>query len=1613
MIKRFYALLGAIVSLSTISVSAADLGTFSGGTGTKEDPFKVTKVADLQELSSNLYYGVSTYEGYYFRVENDLTFTDYTGLGIGASNHQFAGTFDGNGHKLLGITASINKNGSDFALFQYISATATVKNLTVEKPSLSSLGNALNCSFVVSHNNGLVENCHVTDATINLALAAQANINGGVVAYLTKTGTVRNCTFSGNVVTGCKFGSIAGCNYGGLVEGCESTANIVITRANTYVGGMSCTGSRYEGGADVNFKDCTFKGTIKTLSASITNTITAGICAENTNTVITGCVNAGKVVALNYNGGIAGWLFTGCKITDCRNEGVVTDIFMDRDSTNVTYSMSSYQGGIVGYGKDGVVERCYNVGNVRSFKAAGGIMGAAEQITISDSYNAGLVDAPFTWLSGNEIVEMCGGLVGYKTGVVTFILEMKNCLSVGTINNSPAARSSFSEYLGRVLGADAVDVKITNCYYDSQVAGWGDGGQGAMTTTALTSGTAINGFSSDVWQFTAGMYPRLKASATTDAAIAGATPIFLATGNTHSRITGDITLGTGNDVKWSVTGTGATIDASKVTVTRGSLPETVILASTMGNATRQNMLSIYPNMFKGSGTAEDPYQISTYEDMKTLSKVTNEGGLTFAGEYLKLTADIDMGKDATFGCMNLNMASPFAGTFDGDGHSLLNWTLANHTNKVTYGGLFGYVSASGVIKNLTIDKTCSIGLYLNGGTIAGRLYGTIENVKVLPATLLSAAAGGTWGGIVGQIDATGSVKDCYVGSHITLTGATNRVGGIASTSYGRIEGCQYAGSLTGTAANNLAGICASNSGVIDNCLVSGVITAQNTVGGISANNLTSGVISNCVATAVVAYTASVDLAGAVTGQNSGKFENVVYDSQIAMLENIEAEGLTGKLTREIIAGKYGEKWVANGSTYPQLAKFANEDAAMLTSFPVIFPDDQTRLTMEKGAPATCYTATGLTWKLDDADDFTLRSNSLSFDGWTSYCYDALIVTYAGIKRQFRIGAYGSIFNGSGTEADPWIIATEADLRKLATETAKAYNQGDYAGKHFKITADLALTVSTSGISCGNAKRFNGIIHGENHKISNLNITGAGQCVGLVGYLGSKGVIENLTIESGKITSTQYYTGGFAGLANGTITNCTNYADVTNSTQYTGGIAGYAFDAVKFSNLKNYGNISGSNFYTGGIAGALAGSGTTPYTDYENHGTVKGTMYVGGVFGWAWTPNLAKMTNYGEVGPVSTATCNMHGGIVGVLDVCDTFTNAINYGVVSGGTTGVAGVIGRYWPSKNTANELTVTNCLNTAAITGKGSNVAGIVGMADSYKFNVKSCVNTGAITNTAASIAAGTPAAGGIVGGGIPVMNDCFNSGVISGANCIGGILGRVPNNTAVVTMTNCTNTGWLAGYAAASANIGSISGYFNTGSTYTNCVYDKQMSDVAAVMKADHEGAAEGKTTALLAPQGLYNVPAALAEQPEVMLASIPVFFTGDDTRYNVTKSFTVGTLKSVEWQAETPLTINGTSVSFTGPAVEGDFSLTATLGDAKRVIPMHVNYDGKSGVEDINADGGNVVVTEGGVILPAGGYAIFTTGGVTVAQGMAVDGQTVNLPAGIYVVMSNGKAVKVSVR
>jgi hypothetical protein len=129
-----------------------------------------------------------------------------------------------------------------------------------------------------------------------------------------------------------------------------------------------------------------------------------------------------------------------------------------------------------------------------------------------------------------------------------------------------------------------------------------------------------------------------------------------------------------------------------------------------------------------------------------------------------------------------------------------------------------------------------------------------------------------------------------------------------------------------------------------------------------------------------------------------------------------------------------------------------------------------------------------------------------------------------------MNAFG--WSGSGTQSDPYQIATAADLATLATNV----NNGDtYYGIWFKLMNDISLSGYSSWVSIGlQGNPFCGNFMGNYKTITGLTINNPSDEYngGLFGLLGGGTVIMNLTISGCNITiGTDYAkTGGLAAAA---------------------------------------------------------------------------------------------------------------------------------------------------------------------------------------------------------------------------------------------------------------------------------------------------------------------------------------------------------------------------------------------------------------------------------------------------------------------------------------------------
>ena len=160
-----------------------------------------------------------------------------------------------------------------------------------------------------------------------------------------------------------------------------------------------------------------------------------------------------------------------------------------------------------------------------------------------------------------------------------------------------------------------------------------------------------------------------------------------------------------------------------------------------------------PSFGGGTGTLEDPWLITSKEDLIALAVFLNSGKAeTFDtetagignchGYYFKQTADIDL-TDVSWEPIGYSGSYYFAGNYDGDGHSIKN---AISTGKVdpngfATAGIFGWV-AFGSVENLHVKNANFLAIGQNNysyvGGIAGVCYGSsIKNCSVVNSSLES------------------------------------------------------------------------------------------------------------------------------------------------------------------------------------------------------------------------------------------------------------------------------------------------------------------------------------------------------------------------------------------------------------------------------------------------------------------------------------------------------------------------------------------------------------------------------------------------------------------------------------------------------------------------------------------------------------------------------------------------------------------------------------------------------------------------------------------------------------------------------------------------------------
>lgn len=309
------------------------------------------------------------------------------------------------------------------------------------------------------------------------------------------------------------------------------------------------------------------------------------------------------------------------------------------------------------------------------------------------------------------------------------------------------------------------------------------------------------------------------------------------------------------------------------------------------------------------------------------------GGNTYDGETVKLTADIDLagrawapiGRPAT---TTTDFSRSFRGTFDGQGHTVSNLKV----NNMGWAGLFG-LAYKATIKNVTV-KGVALDSSRMTGAVVGQLYGSLENCHVIDANIVLVPNevdggydnGDKVGGIVGWLGDNGNnhyIKGCTA-KNVTIKGYRD-IGGIAGyiASSTTVENCAV-DTITITVdqvTNHYANKDANAGGVVGRR--NGTVTVQ--------NNAEANVMIGTTAAASDDATLDAAIRGGATTVILGSGNYIIPDSAQGKTLTIVGNGDTVVATQD--DGSYeGCDYSLDGATVTFENITINTDSSTYTGY---------------------------------------------------------------------------------------------------------------------------------------------------------------------------------------------------------------------------------------------------------------------------------------------------------------------------------------------------------------------------------------------------------------------------------------------------------------------------------------------------------------------------------------------------------------------------------------------------------------------------------------------------------------------------------------------------------
>ncbi len=1020
----------------------------------------------------------------------------------------------------------------------------------------------------------------------------------------------------------------------------------------------------------------------------------------------------------------------------------------------------------------------------------------------------------------------------------------------------------------------------------------------------------------------------------------------------------------------------------------------------------------------GSGTEDDPWLITTGDELAFLAQQVFNRVDDYEGEYFRLQNDIDLGGD---------LESPsewslpigrgvfyFQGNFDGNHKQILN--IYRNAADQSNAGFFGSIGSSGSVKNLTVASGTLVGKDYVGG-ISAKNEGLIENCYNF-ADVTAMQTGGRFayaGGIVG--DNMGTIRNCV--NFGTVTGES-RIGGIVGDlnvnklTTGLMERCINFGTIRiteGSAYASIGGLAGSissandNMAIIRNCANFGILDLNDFEGNTQYLSCLVGQINTASCLLQNSFSAAPVLAGNLSindlasNYNNDSIDHCYNDLQISGQSGSHSVSTSFLTSASGIEGWDAEIWSFEEGAYPMLKAFEDEpQVAIGSSVPLLYYASETDYdtykavkrdfelpaignavwTVTKGSTVSISGTTATVTRLADKTD----SVSLQVERGGQTRQFNLIVLMQAVPLSIAQVEHGTIrvWNGETEVLDGTSVEDNTLLR------LEALPEEGWLLDHFLVNGERqdeptfnvngqteisAIFMPDTDPEPWDGSIANSFGGGTGSVSAPYQIrtpaelaylaqqVNAGQTYPNTYFL----LVFNLDLNHQEWTPIGIYSGSesttyaFAGHFEGNNKSIKNMRITDNSLAYAG-LFGGTDASGSISNL----SVDSSFIHVErgeelGQAGLLAANSGATLTHCSVSGRVEGNVqHAGGLVGYARL-RINHCTNYATVINQGSYAGGIAGtAFVATLSHCSNLADSI---VASSSAGGICG----------TGSRSDITDCLNRANVHSDdlaGGITAMFSGDPSMGGASLERCLNEGNISGESAGGISALP--GGTI-------SDCLNIGSIHGQNNTGGIAAQSGNSANL--FVNVYNLGDI--YAEEHGYTGEILGSYSYG-TLRNTYFDKQIRPHALAVGNQANRAERAlltgqftdslptgfDTTAWQHVKGQYPVLKGLpvSDFLKLQTAALQLHATNDsiyETPEDVSRDMRIFTQSGVQWAVEkgTTLQVEG-GILRVNPLADVDTCLVAaTLGDFRkeyRILVSPLRYR----LLIQNSEGGSILAT-----------------------------------------------------